>query len=106
MKIVLPGGSGHVGQLLVRKLAARGHACIVLSRGSVEVPGAVRTVLWDARTLGDWQREFEDADAIINLAGRSVDCRYTERNLREMRRSRVAADGDRDDLRAPLRRAE
>ncbi|HLP25349.1 MAG TPA: NAD-dependent epimerase/dehydratase family protein, partial [Acidobacteriota bacterium] len=89
MKMVLPGGSGHVGRLLVRELTTRGHTCVVLSRGGATVPGAVRTLPWDARTLGNWQREFEGADAIINLAGRSVDCRYTERNLCAMRRSRV-----------------
>jgi uncharacterized protein len=44
MKIVLPGGSGHVGGLLVRELAARGHECVVLSRGSAVVPGAARVV--------------------------------------------------------------
>ena len=89
MKIVLPGGSGHVGRLLVRELAARGHECVVLSRGEAAVPGAARSVGWDARALGVWQRELEGADAVINLAGRSVDCRYSERNLREMLRSRV-----------------
>lgn len=90
MKIILPGGSGHVGRLLVRELAARGHECVVLSRGAAALPGAAR-VAWDARTLGVWQRELEGADAVINLAGRSVDCRYSERNLREMLRSRVAS---------------
>jgi uncharacterized protein len=89
MKIILPGGSGHVGRLLVRELSARGHECIVLSRKAEAVPGAARTVVWGARSLGPWQTELEGADAIINLAGRSVDCRYTERNLREMLRSRV-----------------
>lgn len=89
MKIVLPGGSGHVGGLLVRELAARGHECVVLSRGSAVVPGAARVVRWDARKLGEWQHELEGADVVINLAGRSVDCRYTERNLREMLLSRV-----------------
>lgn len=91
MKIVLPGGSGHVGRLLVRELAARGHECVVLSRGDADIPGAVRVVHWDARSLGEWQREFEGADAVINLAGRSVDCRYSERNLQEMKDSRVGS---------------
>jgi uncharacterized protein (TIGR01777 family) len=91
MKIVLPGGSGHVGRLLVRELTTRGHECVVLSRGARPVPGAVRVVPWDGRTLGEWRNEFEDADVVINLAGRSVDCRYSEANLREMLRSRVDA---------------
>ncbi|HUG12958.1 MAG TPA: hypothetical protein VMM36_18215 [Opitutaceae bacterium] len=50
MKIVLPGGSGHVGRVLVRELAARGHEYGVLSRGAADVPGAARVVRWDAQT--------------------------------------------------------
>lgn len=89
MKIVLPGGSGHIGRLLVRALAARGDECVVLSRGGALVPGAACVVEWDGCSLSEWAREFEGADAVINLAGRSVDCRYTERNLSEMLCSRV-----------------
>jgi len=50
---------------------------------------SIRQVRWDGRTLGDWARELEDARALINLAGRSVNCRYNERNRREILESRV-----------------
>lgn len=86
MKIVLPGGTGQVGNVLARAFLAQGHEVVVLSRGS---QGAARTVQWDARTLGPWAREVDGADAVINLAGRSVNCRYTEENLRQMMDSRV-----------------
>jgi uncharacterized protein (TIGR01777 family) len=88
MKIILPGGTGRVGQLLVRELTRDGHECVVLTRGGPVPPGA-RAVTWDAHTVGPWAAELEGANAVINLAGKSVDCRYSERNLAEMMRSRV-----------------
>ncbi|SNQ49415.1 NAD-dependent epimerase/dehydratase [Frankia canadensis] len=91
MKIVMPGGTGHLGLLLARALDGAGHEVVVVSRRpDVRVPGA-RTVGWDGRTAGDWTAEVDGADAVINLAGRSVSCRYTEANLREMMASRVDA---------------
>ena len=90
MKIVLPGGSGHVGVFLGQCLARAGHEVVVLSRRprAGRIPG-VTEVGWDGRTLGGWAEEIDGADAVINLAGRSVGCRYTEANLREMMDSRV-----------------
>lgn len=89
MKIILPGGSGQVGRILVRALVRDGHECVVLTRGRSEPPRGARAVVWDGRTLGSWTAELEGADVVINLAGRSVDCRYDERNLAEMMSSRV-----------------
>jgi uncharacterized protein (TIGR01777 family) len=87
MKIVLPGGTGQVGGMLARELLARGHEVVILSRGGQG--GAARTVSWDGRTVGAWARELDGADVVINLAGRSVNCRYTPENLRQMMDSRV-----------------
>ncbi|RKG97259.1 TIGR01777 family protein [Corallococcus sp. CA053C] len=86
MKIVIPGGTGQVGALLARAFLARGDDVVLVSRGG---QGVARTVTWDGRTVGDWAREVDGADAVINLAGRSVNCRYTEENLRQMMDSRV-----------------
>src|SRR3954451_14321264 len=87
MKILIPGGSGQVGTLLARAFHQDGHEVAVLSRSPASAPW--RSVLWDARTLGDWAREVDGADVVINLAGRSVNCRYDERNRREILESRV-----------------
>ena len=88
MKIVLPGGSGQVGTVLARAFQRDGHEPVVLSRGR-DADKPWRTVEWDAATLGDWVDELEGADAVINLAGRSVDCRYHETNRRAIMDSRV-----------------
>lgn len=87
MKIVLPGGSGQVGAILARAFAAQGHEVVVLSRKSRPTPW--RVVAWDGETLGQWAQELYGADVVINLAGRSVNCRYTARNRREVMDSRI-----------------
>jgi hypothetical protein len=92
MKIVIPGGSGEVGVVLRRWLVARGHEVVVLSRSAPSPEQAnanYRVVQWDGEHLGPWADELDGADVCINLAGRSVDCRYTEENMRQMMDSRV-----------------
>ena len=86
MKIVIPGGTGQIGRLLCRTFTGAGHEVVVLSRGATDV---ARSVAWDGRTLGPWASEIDGADAVINLAGRSVNCRYTPSNLEAMMSSRV-----------------
>lgn len=87
MKIVLAGGSGQVGTILARHFLQNGHEVVVLSRNPAAAAWRVRS--WDARTLGPWQKELDGADAVINLAGRSVNCRYTAANRKEIVASRV-----------------
>lgn len=87
MKIIIPGGTGQVGTMLARAFHGAGHEVVVLSRNPTQ--SAWRVVQWDAATLGDWAKEFEGADVIINLAGRSVNCRYTPENRRLIKESRV-----------------
>jgi uncharacterized protein (TIGR01777 family) len=87
VKIVIPGGSGQVGTLLARAFQQDGHEVVVLSRSPGRTPW--RSVYWDAVNLGDWAKELEGADVVINLAGRSVNCRYTPENKRAIMESRV-----------------
>ncbi len=87
MKIVIPGGSGQIGTVLARAFVADGHEVVVLSRTPGQVPW--RIVEWDGESLGRWTSEFDGADVVINLAGRSVNCRYGSRNRREIKESRV-----------------
>jgi uncharacterized protein (TIGR01777 family) len=87
MKIVIPGGSGQVGTLLSRAFVAEGHEVVVLSRKPGKAPW--RVAAWDAETVGAWAAELDGADAVINLAGRSVNCRYNARNRRQIKESRI-----------------
>jgi uncharacterized protein (TIGR01777 family) len=86
VKIVIPGGTGQVGALVARAMGKEGHDVVIVSRGTSSV---ARTVPWDGKTLGAWSSEIDGADVVLNLAGRSVNCRYTEANLEEMMSSRV-----------------
>jgi uncharacterized protein (TIGR01777 family) len=85
MKVVLPGGTGQVGTILDRALTADGHDVVVLTRA----PRGDRQVRWDGATLGDWAEQIDGSDVVVNLAGRSVSCRYTDENLAAMMSSRV-----------------
>src|SRR2546427_12361235 len=87
MRIVIPGGSGQVGNVLARHFHAQGHAVTVLSRSVMQAPW--RVIQWGGRTRGAWVEELEGSDVCINLTGRSVNCRYTEKNRREIYDSRV-----------------
>jgi uncharacterized protein (TIGR01777 family) len=87
MKVVIAGGSGQVGTVLARALAARGDEVIVITRGSAAACG--RAVFWDGASLGAWAGELDGADVLVNLAGRSVNCRYNAANRRQIMDSRV-----------------
>lgn len=85
MKVVIAGGTGHLGRILTGDLRARGDEVTVLSRQG----GPPGTVAWDPPGLGPWTEILDGADAVVNLAGRSVNCRYTRENRRAMLASRI-----------------
>jgi uncharacterized protein (TIGR01777 family) len=87
MKVVIPGGSGQVGTVLARALHKQGDEVVVVSRSPRPAPW--RTVPWDGAQLSGWEREVDSADVVINLAGRSVNCRYGEANRKEILDSRL-----------------
>jgi uncharacterized protein (TIGR01777 family) len=90
LRIVIPGGAGHVGTVLARHFHAQGHDVTVLSRNALAARNAPwRVVEWNGCELGPWAREIDGADVVINLAGRRVNCRYNERNRRAIMESRV-----------------
>jgi uncharacterized protein (TIGR01777 family) len=88
LKVVIPGGAGQIGAVLSRHFVRRGDEVVVLSR-SASAASAARCVPWDGRTLDSWAGEIDGADVVVNLAGRSVNCRYTEENLRQILSSRI-----------------
>jgi len=87
MKVALPGGSGQIGAILAREFQKDGHEVVVLSRKPYDAPWPV--VVWDAETIGDWAGQIDGADVVVNLAGRSVNCRYNTLNRELMIASRV-----------------
>ena len=87
LRIVLPGGSGQVGRMLARNFQERGHHATVLTRGPYTAPW--QTVHWDGVEIGPWVETLDGADVCINLAGRSVNCRYHDENRRKIYDSRI-----------------
>lgn len=87
MKIAIPGGTGQVGTLLARAFHQDGHCVTVFSRSPKTAPW--RVLQWNPANLADWPDNLDGADVVINLAGRSVNCRYTSRNRQEILQSRV-----------------
>lgn len=85
MKVVIAGGTGQIGQMLKREYLKRGYEVVILSRSPQNKEG----IHWDAKTLGPWTAELEGADWVVNLAGRTVNCRYTDKNLKAMMDSRI-----------------
>ena len=87
-RIVIAAGTGFLGRALVVHLQRAGYACVILTR-SPNPDSATPEIYWDGRTLGDWTQQLEGAVAVINLAGRSVNCRYHKKNRALILDSRV-----------------
>jgi uncharacterized protein len=88
-KIILAGGSGFIGRALAPVLTARGYDVVVLSRSAARTIDGVTHLQWDGKTVGSWAHALEGAHAIVNLAGKNIDCRHTAQNRAEIIRSRV-----------------
>lgn len=88
-RIILAGGSGFLGQALSTRFRKNGRDVVVLTRAPKPRADGVREVAWDGATLGPWTGELDGAEAVVNLTGRSVDCRYTPENRRVILESRV-----------------
>jgi len=88
-RIVLAGGSGFLGRALAEKLGVKNYKVVLLTRSPREREDGVKEVAWNGRTLGDWVQYLDDACAIVNLTGRSVNCRHTPENVREINESRI-----------------
>ncbi|MBL7730670.1 MAG: TIGR01777 family oxidoreductase [Chitinophagaceae bacterium] len=103
-KIIIAGGTGFIGQEMI-KYFGRENTIVVLTRQAKDTANNrnhydslagtdlsnVRFVKWDGKTQGTWCAELEQADLIINLAGKTVNCRYNEKNRNEILQSRLDA---------------
>lgn len=88
-KLVIAAGTGFLGQVLIAHFKDTFTDIVVLTRGKAEVKNNIRYVNWDAQSLTGWETELEGAEVLINLAGKSVDCRYNEKNKHEIMTSRM-----------------
>jgi uncharacterized protein (TIGR01777 family) len=88
-KLIIAAGTGFLGQVLANHFRDRFNEIIILTRSEYKIDGNIRYVNWDAKTMTGWENELENADVLINLAGKSVDCRYTEANKAEILASRI-----------------
>ena len=90
-RVVIAGGTGFIGTNLAGHLADLGCEVVLLSRHVPEARGPWEHAVWDGRTVGDWAKHLEGAAAVVNLAGRTVDCIKTPDHCDEILRSRVEA---------------
>jgi len=88
-KLVIAAGTGFLGQVLVDHFKNKFDEIVILTRGNAKTVDRIKYVNWNARTFSGWENELENAAVLINLAGKSVDCRYTEKNKKEILLSRI-----------------
>lgn len=89
MKIIIAAGTGFLGQNLEKYFTEKGDQVYILTRN----PQRKNEMYWDAKTIGEWKNILEQADVLINLTGKSVDCRYHEKNKAEIYASRINSTG-------------
>ncbi len=100
-KIVIAGGTGFIGKALIQHFS-EDNEVVVLTRGigneknnsfgkhdEIQNSAHIKYVLWDARTQGSWAAALENATMLINLCGKTVNCRYTNKNKKEIFDSRT-----------------
>jgi len=84
-KIIIAGGTGFIGNALEEHFVKSGDQVQILTRK----PSAANHIYWDGKTLGNWVNDLDGADVLINLCGKSVDCRYTQKNKKAILHSRI-----------------
>ncbi|HEX8911782.1 MAG TPA: NAD-dependent epimerase/dehydratase family protein, partial [Humisphaera sp.] len=88
-RLVIAGGNGYLGRHVARWFADRNWDVVLLSRRAGTPTPSIRTVVWDGKSHGPWAGEVDGADALLNLAGRTVNCRYNAKNKAEIYASRL-----------------
>lgn len=88
-RIVIAGGSGFIGRAVAREFLARGHPVVVLTRSPRPRTDGVLETAWDGASPGAWSSQLDGAAAVINLAGKNLNCRHTPENLQAIVSSRV-----------------
>ncbi|MBB4803769.1 uncharacterized protein (TIGR01777 family) [Flavobacterium nitrogenifigens] len=88
-KLIIAAGTGFLGKVLVNHFKSKFDEIVILTRGKAQTIDGIKYVNWNAKTFTGWEKELENASVLINLAGKSVDCRYTKKNKKEILWSRI-----------------
>jgi len=88
-KLVIAGANSYLGRAVAQHFIDQAWTVVSLVRRSGTAPAKTQEVLWDGQSLGAWTESLAGAHVLLNLAGRSVNCRYSKKNRQEMLRSRV-----------------
>ncbi|MDW8849373.1 TIGR01777 family oxidoreductase [Flavobacterium sp. MMLR14_040] len=88
-KLIIAAGTGFLGQVLIHHFKDKFDEIVILTRGKSQTIDKIKYVNWNAKTFSGWENELENATVLINLAGKSVDCRYTKENKKEILWSRI-----------------
>ena len=88
-KLIIAAGTGFLGQVLVHHFKNKFEQIVILTRGKSKNADGIKYVNWNAKYFSGWEKELENADVLINLVGKSVDCRYTKKNKQEILWSRI-----------------
>lgn len=88
-KLIIAAGTGFLGQVLINHFKDKFEEIVILTRGKSQTIDGIKYVNWNAKTFSGWENELENAAVLINLTGKSVDCRYTKENKKEILWSRI-----------------
>ena len=88
-KIILAGGNGYLGNVLMDYYRNLAEEIVVLSRKNAPQDGNVKTLVWNGVDEGEWINSLEGAELLVNLCGKNVNCRYTDKNKEEIISSRI-----------------
>jgi len=88
-KLIIAAGTGFLGQVLVNHFKNKFEEIVILTRGKSQITNGIKYVNWNAKSFSGWEKELESAAVLINLAGKSVDCRYTKENKKQILLSRI-----------------
>lgn len=88
-KLIIAAGTGFLGQVLICHFKNKFEEIVILTRGKSQIIDGIKYVNWNAKTFSGWENELENASVLINLAGKSVDCRYTSKNKKAILLSRI-----------------
>jgi len=88
-KLIIAAGTGFLGQVLVNHFKDKFEEIVILTRGNTKIEDGIKYLNWNAKTFCGWEKEFENATVLINLTGKSVNCRYTKENKKEILLSRI-----------------